>query len=128
MEVEGPRECVSVCVFIWLLSHDRLMINHRKSLCGIGDTTCQLCGSVCETTLHAIRHCLVVKRMWDKIVPSNFTNVFYAWNLQDWINVNLNCHSAFPEWCNTWVTRCHANWTWRTEDIHIVNHTRPLNS
>lgn len=28
-------------------------------------------------------------------------------------------------WCNTWVTSCHAHWTWRIKHIQVDGHARP---
>lgn len=87
-----------VQIFIWLLTYDTLMKNYRKSLCGMGDDACELCGSVCKSALHVVMDCRVVQRMWNNIVISDLTNVFFAGDLQDWIRVNMNYQGANQDW------------------------------
>lgn len=71
------------------------MTNYRKSLCGIGDAACKLCVSVCESALHALTEYPAVKRMWEKIVPSDFTK--------------KNCRRlARLDYCEHELSRCNS--------------------
>lgn len=49
--------------FVWLMNHDRLLTNFRKSKKGLGNTGCKLYGNVCETTIHALRDCPKIMQM-----------------------------------------------------------------
>lgn len=50
--------------FMWLFKHDRLLTNHNKSLKGIGPACYNLCGSSCETFLHALHDCSSARKVW----------------------------------------------------------------
>lgn len=51
MELESSERIHS---FVLLMSHDRLLTNYNESLKGLGGADCKSCGSVMETTLHAL--------------------------------------------------------------------------
>lgn len=53
-----------VRTFMWLLKHDRLLTNLSKSRKGMGSAMCNLCGSSCKTTMHALRDCASARKMW----------------------------------------------------------------
>lgn len=54
-----------VWCLMWLVNHDHILTNQRPNIFDIGDASCKLCGSVCETALHALRDCNSVKAVWE---------------------------------------------------------------
>ncbi|MBA0566148.1 hypothetical protein Golob_010992, partial [Gossypium lobatum] len=65
---------------------------------GIGhDLACGLCDHGPEDVLHAIRDCPVAARnIWDQLIPLDWYSRFYAGNIHEWLDSNLeNQH----DWC-----------------------------
>lgn len=59
-----------VRVFLWLLWHNKLLINivqRRRHM--IDDQYCPLCFSGLETRIHMIRYCSFAWRIWQAVVP-----------------------------------------------------------
>lgn len=63
--------------FLWILKHDRLLTNFSKSKEGLGSASCNLCGSICESTIHATRDCHKCVSIWRSLVPSDIHGEFF---------------------------------------------------
>ncbi|XP_058733589.1 uncharacterized protein LOC131605224 [Vicia villosa] len=95
---------------------------------GLVSASCNLCGSVCESTLHVLRDCSFARRVWDNRIPGSIMQAFFGTNLQDWIHLNIMAkpHDNI-EWCNYWATGCHLLWTWRNKEKHTMEFQRSFN-
>lgn len=58
--------------FMWLVKHGRLLTNFSKNMKGMGYATYSICGSSCESILHALCDCPSVRKLWKNIVPAGF--------------------------------------------------------
>ncbi|XP_058784072.1 uncharacterized protein LOC131658836 [Vicia villosa] len=113
--------------FIWLLKHGRLMTNFRKSMCGLSDAGCPLCGNSCETEIHAMRDCKLARNVWFNRVPSSIVTEFYSANWNDWINLNMRSRPHEDDnWRNIWAIGCPSLWTWRNKETHNATYQRPI--
>lgn len=43
------------------------------------------CREAEESTLHAIRDCMVNKEVWERILPPDFMSEFFSLDLRDWM-------------------------------------------
>ncbi|CAJ2675557.1 unnamed protein product [Trifolium pratense] len=117
--------------FVWLLLHDRLLTNYRKSRMGIGHAMCRYCGNIEETSLHALRDCALVVPFWLQVVPAKDRGSFFMEEIQQWIHTNMRkCgkRSNGRAWCDFWATACHSLWMWRNKEIHDEHFVRPVHS
>jgi hypothetical protein len=72
-------------------THDRILTNGRKYKMGLGDNTCRYCGSIEETTLHALRDCPVLAMVvWIHLVHQDMRNQFFNSELHEWVSSNLD--------------------------------------
>lgn len=66
-------------LLLWLIAHDRLktrnLLWQRKLL---DSPLCDICSIEEETTMHAIRDCRRVTHVWQKLVPQEYWNHFWA--------------------------------------------------
>lgn len=53
------------------------------------DCSCDRCGSSLENTVHVLRDCMVVKRVWNRIIPVSSRPLFYSLDLKERICQNL---------------------------------------
>jgi hypothetical protein len=67
--------------FVWLMLHERLLTNLRKSSMGLGHAMCRFCGDTVENELHAIRDCPVVMPLWLNTVEESMRSTFF---ISDW--------------------------------------------
>ncbi|GAU13938.1 hypothetical protein TSUD_262650 [Trifolium subterraneum] len=115
--------------FVWLLLHDRLLTNYRKSRMGLGHAMCNYCGDLEETTLHAIRDCALIIPFWLQVVPMEDRSSFFMEDTQDWISRNLmkgRTRRRGSDWCDFWATTCHSLWMWRNKEAHDEEFVRPM--
>ncbi|MFQ6670048.1 hypothetical protein Gotur_035084, partial [Gossypium turneri] len=47
-----------------------------------------------EDTLHVLRDCSAAKEIWKHIIPDNQLFRFFSGTLDDWFNINLDCHDS----------------------------------
>lgn len=83
---------------MWMLKHDRLLTNCKKSRMGLCHSMCAYCGDVEETSLHALRDCPLVLPLWKGL------------------NLNLSHDAGWRgdrDWKDIWAITCHCLWTWR---------------
>jgi hypothetical protein len=116
--------------FMWMLKHDRLLTNCKKSRMGLGHSMCAYCGDVEETSLHALRDCPLVLPLWKSLIPNEDNNQFFMSNLDNWINLNVSHDTGWRgdrDWKDIWAITCHCLWTWRNKELHENNFVRPIN-
>jgi hypothetical protein len=115
--------------FVWLMKHDRLLTNYRKSKMHLSSPYCSFCGDRIETELHVLRDCSKCMNVWLNIVGDNGREQFFNSNLQQWIYLNINGNIQGIEidnWQNYWAHACHSLWTWRNKEIHDESFVRPV--
>jgi ribonuclease HI len=116
--------------FIWIVKHDRLLTNSRKSKMNLGHSMCYYCHDIVETTLHALRDCPLAKRIWLIVVPTEARTRFFLEDLNAWINFNITYSGVWNNWIgwnDFWATVCHRLWMWRNKEMHDQNYQRLSN-
>jgi hypothetical protein len=114
--------------FIWLLKHDRLLTNYRKSKMQLGPPYCDFCGDIIETELHVLRDYPRYMSLWLNFVQDGVRETFFASNLQQWIHLNINGDIdgiGVDNWQTYRAFACHAIWTWRNKEHHEENFILP---
>jgi hypothetical protein len=61
-KIKAP-ECIHS--FIWIICHDHLITNFRKSKVSLGTFWCNHCVNVIETTLDVLCDCPLAKFVWE---------------------------------------------------------------
>lgn len=64
--------------FVWLLHHDGLLTNMKKSRMGLGSTMCRRCGVMEEDALHVLRDCPRAVDLWRPTVSANNHGVIFC--------------------------------------------------
>ncbi|MBA0837211.1 hypothetical protein Goarm_009387, partial [Gossypium armourianum] len=87
--IPPPHPTIGVDKIIWRVELTRRGIGH--------DLACGVCDHSPEDALHAIRDCPVTARnIWDQLIPLDWYSRFYAGNIHEWLDSNLeNQH----DWC-----------------------------
>jgi ribonuclease HI len=114
--------------FIWMLVHNRLLTNSRKSKMGLCHAMCVHCGNKEETALHVMRDCPIAKEVWTGAITLQDRGLFFIGDFKHWISVNLNnmIHwSGRGAWCELWSMSCYYLWTWRNRESHDEDFVRP---
>jgi hypothetical protein len=117
--------------FVWLMLHERLLTNLRKSNMGLGHAMCRFCGDTVENELHAIRDCPVVMPLWLNTVEESMRSTFFISDWQQWLDLNLNSFGKWSEnttWKDYWATVCHCIRSWLNKEEHYDHFQRPLNA
>jgi hypothetical protein len=97
--------------FIWLVRHDRLITNYRKSKMHIVEPWCTHCVDIIEDTLHVLRDCPLAKSVWCNLLNNDTREFFFAAELKDWIHMNLQQElgrNMHMDWSGVWATSCHS--------------------
>jgi hypothetical protein len=118
-----------VRAFVWLVKHGRLLTNERKHKMGLGSDQCDYCRDRKETTLHALRDCVLVRSLWLSVVDISVRHQFFSSSLDDWIAMNVvtkNGKNTNDDWSNYWAMACHHAWTWRNKENHDAEFLRPI--
>ncbi|KAK2379785.1 Polynucleotidyl transferase, ribonuclease H superfamily protein [Trifolium repens] len=116
--------------FIWLVLHERLLTNYRKSKMGMGHAMCNYCGDIIETELHVLRDCPLVMPIWLNVVDDRMRSSFFVGELKQWITLNLTSLKKWNndvDWKDFWATACHFIWYWRNKAEHDDHFQRPQN-
>jgi hypothetical protein len=115
--------------FIWLVRHDRLITNYRKSKMHIGEPWCTHCVDIIEDTLHVLRDCPLAKSVWCNLLNNDAREFFFAVELKDWIHMILQQElgrNMYMDWSGVWATSCHFLWTWRNRETRDDTRLRPI--
>lgn len=119
-----------VRTFIWLMMHERLFTNQRRSRMGLGDSDCPHCVSVVEDSLHVLRDCPLAVSVWNVLVNATARSRFFFDDLQGWIDFNImsGClgWDQNSDWSVIWAMTCYLLWSWRNKERHEANFIRPL--
>jgi hypothetical protein len=75
--------------FIWLIRHDRLLTNYRKSKMHIGEPWCNHYVDVVKDTLHVLRDCPLAKSVWCNLLNGEDRDSFFTAALARWIVSNI---------------------------------------
>jgi ribonuclease HI len=108
-------------VFIWQLSHDRLLTNSRLAKWQIGSAECYNCNQFEETAMHVVRDCNVAVHIWRHLLSHQERGQFFTVDFQEWINMNLNHKFGIRfgnDWTAVWATTCYLLWQWRNKSLH----------
>lgn len=114
-----------VKIFIWELSHSRLLTNEARWKQGL--TLSGDCGSylgIVETCLHIVRDCSKAAEVWLNMLPPSFSQKFFSLSIFEWLEWNLVGHemSVFHKnWAERMATLCLWIWKWRNERIFRNN-------
>lgn len=81
---------------LWLVAHDGLktggLLWTRQCL---ESPRCEICKFPVESTLHAIRNCILPLKIWELLVPLEYWPDFWSSTVPaDWVQTNLACMSA----------------------------------
>jgi ribonuclease HI len=114
-------------VFVWQISHDRLLTKQKLARWQLGNAYCDNC-HFDETIIHALRDCPIVVHVWNHLISNKHRGNFYLTNLQEWIDLNLQQqigNYSERDWSETWATTCYLLWTWRNKRQHDENFVSP---
>ncbi|KAK2422059.1 Polynucleotidyl transferase, ribonuclease H superfamily protein [Trifolium repens] len=114
--------------FVWLVRHDRLLTNYRKSKMQLCEPWCNHCMDIVEDTMHVLRDCPLAKGVWCNLLNATARDSFYNSNLEDWICMNLHKDPGKVtdvRWGYVWAIGCHVLWLWRNRDCHGDTRVRP---
>jgi ribonuclease HI len=117
-----------VRVFIWQLTHDRILTNARLARWNNGNPNCHSCIQFEETTLHVMRDCPIAVNIWRHLLPYKDIGYFFVVGFNDWISLNLDNKFGTAKdssWSATWATTCHLLWQWRNKSIHDTEFISP---
>ncbi|PNX81608.1 ribonuclease H [Trifolium pratense] len=115
--------------FIWIIRHDRLLTNYRKSKMHISEPWCNHCVDVVEDTLHVLRDCPLAKSVWCNLLNGKDKDWFFTAALDEWIILNMKKQLGRDNnlsWASVWATSCHFLWLWRNRETHGDSRLRPL--
>lgn len=63
-----------ICVFLWLVVHDRILTNYARWRRRIAESSgCGICKDVFEDSLHVLRDCPEARLVWLHLGPPTFT-------------------------------------------------------
>jgi hypothetical protein len=114
-------------VFVWQISHDRLLTKQKLARWQLGNAYCDNC-HFDETIIHALRDCPIAVHVWNHLISNKHRGNFYLTNLQEWIDLNLQQqigNYSERDWSETWATTCYLLWTWRNKRQHDENFVSP---
>lgn len=102
-------------LLLWMVNHERLktkqLLYHRQI---VEDATCALCGQEVESTLHAVRDCVLPRRIWTLLIPvPSRTITWYSNDPSVWIQSNLCSNSNFSgHWRYIFRQALQDIWQW----------------
>jgi ribonuclease HI len=115
-------------VFIWQLTHDKLLTKARLAKWHLGDALCYNCGHFEETTLHVVRDCKVAVDIWRYLLTNQERSQFFMVGFHEWITMNLNNFFGKKhgnDWRAIWATTCYLMWQWRNKSMHDTKFVSP---
>lgn len=87
---------------------------------------CECCGQEKEDVIHALRDCVVAKRIWNYLVPDVFRQLFSSLNIHDWLCFNLGkagVNEILDDWACFFGITIWKIWLWRNQ--FIFSHNAP---
>ena len=109
---QGPQR---MKVFIWRVSHDRIVTTAQRSKWYDTNPNCHLYRYKIKTTLRVLRDCRKATLSWGKLFA---TAVFFTLDLRDWILLKLNenlAHNA--NWQDLFFTTYKHLWNWKKQGV-----------
>lgn len=113
---KGPQ---SIYMFLWLVTHNRLKtkaeLARRHILADVG---CECFGCGVKDTLHVLRDCMVVKRLWHRFVPVEALQFFFDPPLKEWLQSNLTSERKLVsglKWTTFLGVAIWHLWFWRNQ-------------
>jgi hypothetical protein len=116
--------------FKWLLEHDRVLTNSRLSSMHLGAALSVHCKETVKTSLHVKHDCPIVMAVRLSSVQSSHWDMFFAADLQQWIDINLQGGlggGEVSDWPAFWGTVYHSLLAWRNKLVHDDELVRPTN-
>lgn len=114
---QGPHRIKSC---LWLTGSEKLLMNMERYKRGMTDQNlCPRCGIHGESTLHALRDCVKVREIWEKVLDTSILPAFFTNSCHDWILSNLKTHHLHNnrDWaCISGVTIWHV---WRERNNFV---------
>ncbi|CAI9108693.1 OLC1v1008360C1 [Oldenlandia corymbosa var. corymbosa] len=109
---DGPQK---IRTFLWLLGKNRILTNGERRRHHLTiDASCQRCGALEETALHAVRDCPEAKQVCCKFVTPHLHSVFFGWDHRMWVTGNLqNSLHITGEWALLFGVVAWKLWRWR---------------
>lgn len=84
---KGPHQ---VQTFVWLVTHGRLLMNHRRNKWSVSiSPVCYCCGCEEESQIHVLHDCIYATQVWLRIVSSSLITHFFSLDGKDWILHNI---------------------------------------
>lgn len=125
-KIKAPER---IKVFIWQVTHERLLTNSCIAHRGNGQASCHHCVILEENILHVLRDCPLANLVWLHLLDqSNVANFFYP-DLMEWIDMNLSRDlnaTSKDDWQSVWAQGCYFLWYWRNQQVHNSSFVRPF--
>ncbi|XP_038687586.1 uncharacterized protein LOC119986972 [Tripterygium wilfordii] len=110
-----------VTVFIWQLTHQRIMCNsERFKRRFTGDPSCKLCSGVDEDVNHIFRRCPRAKQFWQAILPDQELSFQADLGFNDWLHYNIcgrDARNLSSNWAAMFAVILWCLWKWRNEYV-----------
>lgn len=108
-------------VFLWVLSHDRIMTNGMCWRRGLSQSSaCVRCDAEMEDGIPAIRDCSKSQEVWLAFVPPRLLRNFFSLDLKTWLLTNLSfkkLESYGGRWPEVFAQIAWNNWRWRCTEV-----------
>ncbi|KAF7805325.1 putative ribonuclease H protein At1g65750 family [Senna tora] len=109
--------------FLWKLSHDCIMTEVQRKKRGIStQDICKRCGLATESSTHAIRDCVWVKGIWEKLVRRDMWSSFFNLDIKSWVDLNTSKNWGYTNdgsWSSTFA---YTTWlVWKQRNDFIFN-------
>ncbi|KAK5786060.1 hypothetical protein PVK06_040687 [Gossypium arboreum] len=86
-----------------IAAKQRLLTNSERVRRGFGQSSvCPLCGHDSEDLLHVLRDCLIAKKTWMLVVPTEMISRFFYEPFQIWLSANICSHDKVQDKEITW--------------------------
>ncbi|KAH9673795.1 reverse transcriptase domain-containing protein [Citrus sinensis] len=119
---KGPQR---IRIFLWLEMHGRIKTKEELFKRHIQiSMDCEYCGQEKKDVIHALRDCVVAKRIWNHLVLGMFKQSFFSLDLRDWLCFNLGkagINKVVDEWACLFGVAVWKIWFWRNQFIFIHN-------
>lgn len=115
-----------ICMFIWLLTHGRVMTNVERARRGLtSNIACLFCAGYQEDCNHLFRFCKEAQSVWETQLDRGIVAKLNGLSWKDWLSANLHGDRRFGL-SKTWPARfaiC-AWWIWKWRNEGVFNDRR----
>jgi len=101
-------------VFLWLLSHRRLLTNaerHRRKFSP--DPLCGVCFEEAEDLDHLFRRCPTAQAVWQALHSCGLNSTATEATFHDWFQANFHGNHVDPQWPRKFAIILWFLWKWR---------------